>query len=187
MAIRTSLGRWVMRLAQRAAPAARYDFALAMREEFEVMDGDRLGWALGCLATAAGWRLRADGLFLATLVAVGLTLDLAMDVPLMLLPGDFVHAVAYVYWLAAPAVVCGMLAAWRPGYAYVATLVVWLVRETLLVATSFSMFRALLDRGWHVMDAPPIVGYSALLGWSLVAATIGAHLGRRRIAKAAGA
>ena len=187
MAITTSPARWVMNLALRAAPAARHDFARAMREEFEV-GGGQLGWALGCLATAAGWRLRADGLFLAVVVAAGLTLDQLMFLPMMVLPGDLVHAIAYYYWLAFPALVCGMLGAWKPNYGYVAALMVWLIREAQSAAILVSMLQGdPLGRNWQVMDAPPIVGWSAMLGWSLVGAAIGARIGRRRIALAAGA
>jgi hypothetical protein len=189
MAITTSLARWVMNLAAGTAPAARRDFAHGMREEFEALDfetpgADRLGWALGCLTTAAGWRLRADGLFLVALVAVGLTLDQIMFLPFFVLPGDLVHAIAYYYALAFPALVCGMLGAWRPGYAYAAALIVWLIREAQSAAIVIEMLDGdPLGRDWHVMDAPPIVGFSALLGWSFVGAAIGAYDGRRRITR----
>jgi hypothetical protein len=188
----TTLARWVMNLATRAAPAARRDFARGMREEFEALDfetpgADRLGWALGCLTTVAGWRLRADGLFLAALVGVGLTLDQIMFLPFLVLPGDLVQAIAYYYWLAFPAVVSGMLGAWRPGYAYAAAVIVWLIREAQSTAILIEMLDGdPLGRNWHVMDAPPIVGFSALLGWSLVGAAIGARLGRRRIVRGVG-
>ena len=186
MAITTSLARWVMNLATRAAPAARRDFTRGMGEEFEALDfeapgGDRLGWALGCLTTVAGWRLRADGLFLAALAGVGLTLDQIMFLPFLVLPGDLVHAIAYYYWLAFPAVVCGMLGAWRPGYAYAAALIVWLIREAQSTAILIEMLDGdPLGRNWHVMDAPPIVGWSAMLGWAMLGAAIGKRLGGQR-------
>lgn len=188
MAITSSLARWAMSLAVRAAPLGRRDFARAMREEFEVLDGGRLGWALGCLTTVAGWRLRADGLFLAALVAVGLALDQVMFLPFMVLPSDLVHAIAYYYWLAFPAVVCAMLAAWRPSYAYAAALIVWLIREAQSMAILVSMLAGdPLGRDWQIMDAPPIVGWSATLGWSLLGAAIGARIGRWRMAVGVGA
>jgi hypothetical protein len=184
MAITTSLARWVMSLATRAAPAARRDFARAMGEEFAVLDSGRLAWAFGCLTTVAGWRLRADGLFLAAMITIAVALDQIMAAPFWVLPGDLVHAIAYYYWLAFPAVAYGLLAVWRPRHAYASTLVMWLIREALNTTFLFSMLDgAPLGRGWHIMDAPPIVGWSALLGWSLLGAAIGKRIGQRRIAR----
>ncbi len=178
MTITTGLARWVMGLAMRAAPIGRRDLALAMREEFEVLDEDRLGWALGCMLVVAGWRLSADGLFLAVLVALGLTLDSIMFLLLTTMPSNLMHAAIYLYWLAFPALVCGGLALWKPGYAYVAALVIWALREGVAVKALMSMPDGRPGGAWSVMDAPPVVGLSAVLGWCMLGAVIGARAGR---------
>lgn len=66
-----ALARLMLHASVALAPKHRADWTRAMQAEFEALDGDgpALEWALGCLATAAGWRLRADGAYLVAFVA----------------------------------------------------------------------------------------------------------------------
>jgi hypothetical protein len=58
-----------MRAAAALAPASRANWVQAMQAEFETLDGGgaALGWAIGCVATASGWRLHAEAFYLAAL------------------------------------------------------------------------------------------------------------------------
>jgi hypothetical protein len=65
------IARAVMSLASRVAPPSRAGWADAMRAEFEALEGGpgSLAWALGCLASTSGWRLRAEAGFLFAVAA----------------------------------------------------------------------------------------------------------------------
>lgn len=58
-----TLARLMLHAGVALAPKHRADWTRAMQAEFEAIEAGTpaLEWALGCLATAAGWRLRADG------------------------------------------------------------------------------------------------------------------------------
>jgi hypothetical protein len=60
----------LMGLAAWVSPKGHKDWARAMRGEYEALPRGQLGWALGCLTTAAGWRLKVDGVWLAVLFAI---------------------------------------------------------------------------------------------------------------------
>lgn len=66
-----TLARLMLRACVALAPKHRADWTRAMQAEFEAVEagGPALEWALGCLATAAGWRLRADGGYLLAFLA----------------------------------------------------------------------------------------------------------------------
>jgi len=58
---RQDLAAAIMALATRNPPAAREDWAHAMRAEFAALQKGRLSWALGCLATGLRWRPACAG------------------------------------------------------------------------------------------------------------------------------
>ena len=66
------LARLVLHASVTLAPKHRADWTRAMQAEFEAIEagGPALEWALGCLANAAGWRLRTDGGFLIAFAAM---------------------------------------------------------------------------------------------------------------------
>lgn len=76
MTLHDQLGRRSLRLALWLAPRSRRDTVLAMWSEFEHCDTDRLAWAAGGLGAALRWRIEADGLYAAVLVAVPLAMPL---------------------------------------------------------------------------------------------------------------
>jgi hypothetical protein len=166
----------LMALAARCAPPRRREIVRAMRHEFVTLDRGRLSWALGCLRAAVVWRAASAAPFGLVLVGAGMAFDAVQPLPLMLLRGD-VHvapAAIYLYWLAAPGLACGLLAIWKPAYAYVSAVGFALLRELMsFFQIAFVMHASW--RGWEVMDAPPVVGWSAILAWCL----LGAGLGRR--------
>lgn len=68
-----TISDWIMKMAAVTAPKARSDWTAAMAAEFAALKTERLAWALGCLMTAAGWRLRTEAMYLllvATTVSV---------------------------------------------------------------------------------------------------------------------
>jgi hypothetical protein len=168
-----------MALAVRLAPRDRQELVTAMRHEMAVLDGGRVIWALGCLWATARWRtVDAAPLGLA-LAAVALVSDPLRSLLAMLLarhlPGDAI----YVFWLALPTAICVSLAVWRPGYAVFGAAAFWLTQhagELALVAT---------ERGWEILDAPPVVGWSAQLAWCLLGAWLGRAWAMRRSRRAA--
>lgn len=66
-----TLARLMLHACVALAPKHRADWSRAMQAEFAAIEagGPALAWALGCLATAAGWRLRTDGGYLVAFVA----------------------------------------------------------------------------------------------------------------------
>lgn len=67
------IARPLMALAVALAPASRREWSQAMRQEFDAVRDQpgALSWALGCVATSLGWRLRSEAPFsLAVTVAV---------------------------------------------------------------------------------------------------------------------
>jgi len=70
-----AISQWVMRAAVRQAPPARHEWALAMQREFDTLEDGHVAWAVGCLATVAGWRLRGEALYLLLLVSALLLVE----------------------------------------------------------------------------------------------------------------
>lgn len=72
MSPQQALARLMLRASVALAPKHRAGWTRAMQAEFEALDdnGPALEWALGCLATAAGWRLRADTPYLIAFTAM---------------------------------------------------------------------------------------------------------------------
>lgn len=66
-----ALARAIMHASAWLAPKDRAGWGRAMQAEFAAIEagGSALEWALGCLANAAGWRLRADGGYLLAFLA----------------------------------------------------------------------------------------------------------------------
>ncbi|ESQ81282.1 hypothetical protein [Asticcacaulis sp. YBE204] len=60
----------LMKLTYALTPKDQALWSEAMRGEYAAESRGRLGWAAGCLMVASGWRLKADGLWLAIIFAV---------------------------------------------------------------------------------------------------------------------
>jgi hypothetical protein len=180
--------RWiaarVMKLATSNLPNGREVWGHAMNAEFEAIQVRSLSWALGCLAASIGWRLRRDWLFFAAVASAIVFLDYLMfllDAYVLTwprgAPQDLLgRTVLYGYGLAYPAVACAALAAWRPGYAFMTACAIAVGREAIGAYALGVVMHAPLDRHWVIMDGPPIVGYSAVLGWCVLGAAIGRRL-----------
>lgn len=72
MTVEAPAARLLMWLAGIVTPARKAEWRTAMESEFEALAGGAgsLGWAVGCVGAALGWRLRAEAVFLATLAVV---------------------------------------------------------------------------------------------------------------------
>lgn len=66
-----TLARLMLHACVALAPKHRADWSRAMQAEFAAIEagGPALAWALGCLATAARWRLKTDGGYLLAFLA----------------------------------------------------------------------------------------------------------------------
>lgn len=73
---RQDLAAAIMALATHKAPAARKEWAAAMRAEFAALQTGRLSWSLGCMATSLRWRAAGEAGYAAAL-AVGLLIVIA--------------------------------------------------------------------------------------------------------------
>lgn len=182
-----SLSRAILGLAAKVAPPNRQALCRAMRAELDVLDEGRLSWAFGGLASAFGWRARADGLFWLTVLAAGLVWDkltFFAEAPIIeRIKGGGPPAVLG-FWLVEIAFVCALLAAWRPRAAVFTAAAVFLLREASAMYGLFYVLDAPMDGNFNVMNAVPVVGLSAIFCWCLIGAWAGASL-RRTFAKPA--
>lgn len=147
-----TFAHWLMKLALVTAPEDRNEWARAMAAEFASLDGDanRVAWAAGCVSTAFGWRLRDSAVYLLALVALPVLWNV------ILLTVIFSASTAYAFsqpigqremgnlWMAISGattqstmfVMSAALCAYRPRYAIVSVVVLW-------VATSGASFIAM--------------------------------------------
>lgn len=177
-----SPSRALLSLAEWIAPPNRRALCQAMRAELDAMDEGHLSWALGGLTSAAGWRMRVDGLFWVVVLAcafpVWSQVTFLAEIPIYHLLDRFGSPAIYGYWLLQEALLCALLAAWRPRLGAVAALAYLLMREVIETITWIYVLRWPMTKDFHIMDASPIVGFSAVLCWCLVGAWIGATVRR---------
>lgn len=186
MSMTASLSRAILKLAGWVAPPNRQTMCQAMQAELEVLKEGRLSWALGGLASATGWRVRVDGLFwavvLACTVPVWNRLTFRAELPIYDLLDGLDSIATYGYWLLQRALLCALLAAWRPRLAIPAAIIYALASQATSTLYWIYVLRWTWDEKVHIMDAPQIVGVSANLCWCLIGAWAGATL-RRTLAK----
>lgn len=176
----TWIARRVMALATSNLPAERGVWGQAMRAEFESLQTGRLSWALGCLVAALGWRLGKDWLFLVAVVAVALTVDDALFLPPGLTLWLTSHGLFHLGLLACPALACAALAIWRPAYALGAAVAMPLLQLAQAAFQFTVVAHVSLEHGFNIMNAPMLVGASAMLGWCLVGALLGRQFAGHR-------
>lgn len=178
----------LMSLALRWTPANRQEIAQAMRGELAALEQGRLAWALGCLRAALVWRLAATAPFGLALVGTGLLFEVVEGIPLILIHGQAAPVVIYLYWLASPALACALLAAWKPQYAYVGAAGFFLLQIAITQAvllyfqTTVPSIHIPSDHKWHILDAPPVVGWSAQMAWLVLGAWLGKRWSQRKAA-----
>jgi hypothetical protein len=165
----------IMRLATSNLPSERTMWGEAMQSEFESLPNGRLSWALGCLVAALNWRVRQDWLFLQVAGAASTLAWFGWFWPPPLMPWMSAHGLFHVALLAGPALACAGLTAWRPRCA----LGVALAMTCVPLAEAEFSFSVLMRQGFpapfNVMNAPFVVGVSAMLAWC----GLGAAAGRR--------
>jgi hypothetical protein len=175
----------VMRLATSNLPAERAVWAEAMQSEFESLQNGQLSWALGCLLAALNWRVRQDWLFLLVAAAASTLAWFVWFWPPQLMPWMAEHGLFDVAFLTGPALACAGLAAWRPRY----TIGVAVAMTFVPLAEAEFSFSVLMRQGFpapfYVMNAPFVVGLSAMLCWCGLGAAMGQRLaGRHRLVRA---
>ena len=186
MSMTASLSRAILKLAGWIAPPNRQTMCQAMRAELDVLDVGRLSWALGGLASAMGWRVRVDGLFWVAVLAVALPIwsrvTFRAELPIYHFLESLSAIATYGYWLLQKALLCALLAAWRPRLAVPAAIIYVVVSQAGAALYWIHVLHWTWDDKVHIMDAPPVVGVSANLCWCLIGAWAGAML-RRTFAK----
>lgn len=176
-----SLARWIMDHATDNPPRGREDWAAAMRAEFETLDARRLGWALGCWRTMAGWRLQADWPFLVVLLGIALAtprllLGEAVGLLFNAMPEDVLR-VAFVPTLFALQVLpAGILAAWRPDNYRKAAVIIAAVASVEMVISLHNMTGGWFESGWQYFNAPVIPSVIALFAACWISAATAATL-----------
>ncbi len=181
MSMTASLARTILNLAGWVAPPSRQTMCQAMRAELDVLDEGRLSWALGGLASATVWRMRVDGLFWAAVLSAGLFWDKVTffaDAPLFERITAGGPPAIFSLWLVEVALGCALLAAWRPRAAVLIAVSVFLLREASAMYAMFYVLDAPMNVHFNVMNAVPVVGFSAILCWCLIGAWAGATLRR---------
>lgn len=187
MSMTVSLSRAILKLAGWVAPPNRQTMCEAMRAELDVLNEGRLSWALGGLASAVGWRARVDGLFWTVVLACALPIwspvTFRIEGPIYHLLDQLGSPAIYGYWLLQQALVCALLAAWRPRLGAVAAIIYLLAQYAINAIFWIYVLRwPPMGKDVKIMDASPVVGFSAVLCWCLIGAWAGATL-RRTLAK----
>lgn len=181
-----SLSRAILSLAAWVAPPNRRTMCRAMRAELDVLDEGRLSWALGGLASAGIWRMQVDGLF--WIIVLALTLPVwgrvtfYAEMPIYHMLDGHGSLATYGYWLLQKALLCGLLATWRPRLAIPTAIIYALASQAIAALYWIYVLHWTWDEKVHIMDGPPIVGISANLCWCLIGAWAGATV-RRLLAK----
>jgi hypothetical protein len=191
------LARRLMDLATLRPPPHRAQWAMAMRGEFERLERDQLSWALGCLATAARWTLRAQFFYLALLALTPFLIRLADELPFDLLWYGMVSRQGFVeyarHWgsivgLLEPLPLAFLLGAYRPR-SIAATLVLGCLIGQHVGGTLLTM-RALGGSFLYwwgpnatLYMAPPLIALIGSLGIWYLGATAGAKWAGRRVSR----
>ncbi len=163
----------ILDLATRIAPAGRKDWARAMRAEHVALQHGRLGWAAGSLATALGWRVRADGPYLA---ALGLGVWLVEhDFELVVYAFKGLGVPFFLACLIVPTLVAFALGLWQPERARLTAAVI----PGLFVLIGTMHLHGFPD---EVIGLPGLGGMSAMFLACLGSGVVGGEL--RRLAYA---
>jgi len=184
-----NLAEWIMRLAALVAPQRRTSWTTAMAAEFASLTAGRLGWSLGCLATACRWRLKSEAWFCVAVVGAIAGTEYGVEplysqismtwLPHAPLTGLLRIAFYVMAWLPFLFTVM-LLGFWRPDR--VKTTAAMVFGFHMVAAYLFFHFVMHARFGYiHFMDLPPVVGEAAVMGYSLGGASIGAAL-RRAVA-----
>lgn len=176
---------WIMRTATEDPPHGREHWAEAMRAEYATLDRGKLSWALGCWTTMLGWRMRADAIYFAALVAMiplylsglyrsftvllapaAITLDLSTGLIFMLLAAIGLN-------LLQP----------RRGFLSGVTLIamqnLYWVTHAWYIAWKWPQYATNPDGPLHIYSAPPFVAHLAEIGVCCLGAVIGAWISNR--------
>jgi hypothetical protein len=182
----------LMVLAAWMSPKDRKDWAQAMRGEYSALTRGRVGWALGCLTTAAGWRLKVDGLWLVALCVMSTIFVTELQTLMfrvhiwaldhwIVLPGArkidpvlfrIETSVPFVLWAAT-------MGAWRPNRTWITATLLVIVSEIetyVRFAIIFPEDPSLRYIHWN--DLPPIAGELAFWTLSVASVWVGAQIGR---------
>jgi len=183
-----SLPRWILRTATHNPPAPLNDWALAMRREFDELQGGELSWALGCAAAMVFARLKVERWFWAMVLATPLimsyvTSDLVFKgVVDGWIPREALRHYATL-WVTVAALgafpFAVLIGFYRPARALAPMLIGGLFFDHVFLAewTSLSMDQPYL--GWWGLNAtlygaPPFIGLAAnLAAWYAGARTGG--------------
>lgn len=148
-----TIAHWLMKLARVSAPANRAEWAHAMSAEFEALDrnANQIAWAAGCLSTVFAWRLQASALYLVALVALPALWNVAIS--RLIFSASTTYAFSQPIsqekmgqlWMALNGagmqstlfVITAALCAYRPRYAIVSALVLWLATTGATFLTMF--------------------------------------------------
>jgi hypothetical protein len=181
-----SLSRALLTLAAWVAPPNRQTMCQAMRAELDVLGEGRLSWALGGLASAVGWRVRIDGLFWGVVLACSLPIwaqvTMPAEVPIYNLLDRLGSPAIYGYWLLQQALLAALLTTWRPRLGLLAAILCLIVKNALVTFMAVHVYHSWTSGKVEIMDASPIVGVSAILGWTVAGAWAGATI-RRMLTK----
>lgn len=148
-----NIAHWLMRLARVAAPATRAEWAHAMSAEFAALDrsANQIAWAAGCLGTVVMWRLRASALYLILLAALPILWNVAISTLIFMASTSYAfsqpisqHEMGNLWMAISGAgnhatllLISAALCAYRPQYALISVIVLWLATSG---ANFLSMF-----------------------------------------------
>lgn len=172
----------MMTLAQWLTPRAQTAWFAAMQGEYAALTRGRSGWALGCLGAAAGWRLKADGVWLVTCLAFPFLLEplsrFWWEINLPSPEGTMGYVLSQVpkasLWC-----VIGMV--W-PRRLWATALLSVLTYMTYTYSVFWIRFDMPFTGYVNHMDLPPIVGEGAVLALALLSVWAGRAL-RRAVRK----
>lgn len=148
-----NIARWLMKLARVAAPDNHAEWTRAMFAEFAALDHDanHIAWAGGCLGTAVMWRLQASALYLISLAALPILWNVAISTLIFVASTSYAfsqpisqHEMGHLWMALSGAgnqatllLISATLCAYRPQYALISAIVLWLATTG---ATFLSMF-----------------------------------------------
>lgn len=189
MTRQSAIARLLMDQAVKAASSDRAIWAQAMAAEFEALDRGHLRWAMGCRLAVARWNIGRDVLFLIAASAFAAFLEMTLRPYLWgIIPYRILYANFYLLGLALPALSAFGFAFLFPRHAGKAAVLMFTVPWVISAIIIYREWGAnALDPQWKILDAPQIVGYTAVFGACYVAADMGRRAGRlRRILRGPG-
>ncbi len=148
-----NIAHWLMKLARVAVPNTRAEWAYAMSVEFAALDrnANHFAWAAGCLGTVIVWRLQASALYLMLLAALSVLWNVAISTLIFMASTSYAfsqpisqHEMGHLWMALSGAgnqatllLISAALCAYRPQYALISAIVLWLATSG---ANFFSMF-----------------------------------------------